>query len=133
MRHSAVHHVTAGMRRDRGSRPKQRRALSTDEPRGMVTAIPATPHGLRGRALLLIGFPGRLPALDFADIEHGDDELKILIRRAKNDQEGEGRQLGISYGSDPKTCPVRAYRKWIAAAGITAVSKNLFEDDDSRW
>ena len=25
----------------------------------------------------------------------------------------------LSYGSDPRTCPVRAYRAWIASAGIT--------------
>jgi integrase len=28
--------------------------------------------------------------------------------------------IGIAYGSNPETCPVRAYRKWIAAAQITA-------------
>ena len=27
--------------------------------------------------------------------------------------------MGIPFGSDPRTCPVRAYRKWIAAAAIT--------------
>jgi site-specific recombinase XerD len=124
MKHSAVHNVISGMRRDRGTRPDAKRALSTDELRCMVTAIPATPHGLRDRALLLIGFCGgfrrsELAAIDFSDVEDGDEGLKILIRRSKTDQEGEGRQVGIPYGSDPKTCPVRAYRKWIATACIT--------------
>jgi len=125
LRHSAVGDVIAGMRRDRGTRPDQKRALSTDELRRMVAAIPDTPHGLRDGALLLIGFSGgfrrsELAALDFTDIEDGDDGLRILIRKSKTDQEGAGRQVGIPYGSDPNTCPVRAYRKWIAAAGITA-------------
>jgi integrase len=125
MRHSAVGDVIAGMRRDRGTRPDQKRALSTDELRSMVKAIPATPHGQRDCALLLVGFCGgfrrsELAPLDVADVEDTEDGLRILIRRSKTDQEGEGRQVGIPYGSDPKTCPVRAYRKWIAAAGITA-------------
>jgi site-specific recombinase XerD len=124
LKHSAVHDVIAGMRRKRGTRPEPKRALSTDEFRRMVTAIPAMPRGLRDRALLLIGFTGgfrrsELAAIDFSDVEDGDEGLKILIRRCKTDQQGEGRQVGIPYGSDPKTCPVRAYRKWIATAGIT--------------
>jgi integrase len=89
-----------------------------------VRGLPESPRGLRDRALLLIGFAGgfrrsELAALDFADVEDSEDGLKILIRRSKADQEGAGRRLGIPFGSDPRTCPVRAYRKWIAAAGIT--------------
>jgi site-specific recombinase XerD len=124
MRHSAVHDVIAGIRRERGTRPDVKRALSTDELRRMITAMPTTNHGLRDRALLLIGFAGafrrsELAALQLGEVEDGDEGLKILIRRSKTDQEGEGREVGIPYGSDPKTCPVRAYRKWIATAGIT--------------
>jgi site-specific recombinase XerD len=124
MRFPAVGDVIRGIRREKGVRPEQKRALSTDELRRMVTALPATPHGLRDRALLLIGFAGgfrrsELAAIDFANVKDTDDGLEILIRRSKTDQEGEGREIGIAYGSDPKTCPVRAYRKWIAAAQIT--------------
>ncbi len=36
-------------------------------------------------------------------------------RRSETDQEGAGRQIGVLYGSDPGTCPVRAYRTWLAA------------------
>jgi site-specific recombinase XerD len=124
MRHSAVHDVIAGIRRERGTRPDAKRALSTDELRRMVTAIPATPIGLRDRVLLLVGFSGafrrsELAAITVKHVEDTADGLKILIPRSKADQEGEGRTIGIPYGSDPRTCPVRAYRAWIAAAGIT--------------
>jgi integrase len=96
----------------------------TDELRQMVTHMPATPHGLRDRALLLIGFAGgfrrsELARIDLEDVKDTEDGLTILIRRSKTDQEGEGRWIGIAYGSNPETCPVRAYRKWIAAAKIT--------------
>jgi site-specific recombinase XerD len=90
----------------------------------MVAAPPASPRGLRDRALLLIGFAGgfrrsELAAITFEHVEDTPDGLKILIPRSKTDQEGEGRVIGIPYGSDPRTCPVRAYRKWIETAGIT--------------
>jgi hypothetical protein len=34
-------------------------------------------------------------------------------------QEGEGRKVGIPYGSNPTTCPVRAVRAWLEAAAVT--------------
>src|SRR5690606_28465008 len=34
------------------------------------------------------------------------------------DQEGAGRKVGIPYGSDPSTCPVRSLRAWLELAGI---------------
>jgi site-specific recombinase XerD len=124
LRHSAVGDVIAGIRRDRGTRPDAKRALATEELRRMVAALPATPRGLRDRALLLIGFSGgfrrsELAAITVEHVEDTPDGLKILIPRSKTDQEGEGRTVGIPYGSDPRTCPVRAYRAWIAAAGLT--------------
>jgi site-specific recombinase XerD len=124
LRFPAVGNVIRGIQREKGVRPEQKRALSTEELRKMVTAMPATPLGLRNRALLLIGFAGgfrrsELARIDFADVEDTDDGLTILLRRSKTDQAGEGRKIGIAYGSDPKTCPVRNYRKWIAAAKIT--------------
>jgi site-specific recombinase XerD len=69
MKHSAVHDVIAGMRRKRGTRPEPKRALSTDELRQMATATPATPHGLRDHALLLIGFAGGFRRSELAAID----------------------------------------------------------------
>ena len=38
---------------------------------------------------------------------------------SKNDQEGAGRQVGLPFGTNSDTCPVRALRGWLAAAQIT--------------
>jgi site-specific recombinase XerD len=124
MRYSAICEVLRGIRREKGVRAEAKAALSTDQLRAMVGALPTNPRGLRDRALLLIGFAGgfrrrELAALDLASITDTEDGLKVLIRRSKTDQEGEGRTIGIPYGSDPRTCPVRAYRAWIKASGIT--------------
>src|SRR5262249_44910068 len=124
MRYSAISEVLRGVRREKGVRAEAKAALSTDKLRAMVGALPQSPRGLRDRALLLVGFAGgfrrsELTALDFADITDMVEGLKVLIRRSKSDQEGEGRPIGIPYGSDPRTCPVRAFRAWIKASGIT--------------
>jgi site-specific recombinase XerD len=78
---------------------------------------------VRDRALLLIGFAGafrrsELAGLWFEDITETEDGLRILLRQSKTDQEGQGIVKGIPFGSDEKTCPVRAWRAWVAAAGI---------------
>jgi integrase len=125
MRHPAIAKVMKGLKREKGTRADAKAALTTEQLRAMLRAIGDKPRDLRDRALLLVGFAGgfrrsELVALDVADVTDTEDGLKILIRRSKSDQEGEGRTLGIPYGSDPKTCPVRAYRAWIRAAAITA-------------
>jgi site-specific recombinase XerD len=124
LKHPAVAKVMKGLSRDKGTRADAKAALTTDQLRMMMRRMPESPRGLRDRAMLLVGFAGgfrrsELAALDFTDVVDGEDGLTVLIRRSKADQEGEGRKLGIPYGSDPKTCPLRAYRRWIEAAGIT--------------
>ena len=57
-------------------------------------------------------------ALDLADLQFASDGLVITLRRSKVDQEGEGRKLGIPYGSNPDTCPVRSLKAWLEASGI---------------
>jgi hypothetical protein len=43
----------------------------------------------------------------------------VQIRRSKTDQEGRGTSVGLPFGSDPNTCPVRTLRAWLEAAGIS--------------
>lgn len=40
------------------------------------------------------------------------------LRRSKTDQEGTGRKIGIPFGLNPQTCPVRSLRAWMEAATI---------------
>src|SRR5690606_41884334 len=75
-------------------------------------------------ARLLRGVAGALRrrALVSLDVEHVTERqegLRLFIRRSKRDQEAKGYELGLLYGSDPDTCPVRAYRAWLEAAEIT--------------
>jgi len=40
------------------------------------------------------------------------------LRRSKTDRESEGRKVGLPFGSNPLTCPVRALRAWLDVAAI---------------
>ena len=89
----------------------------------MVKGLGIDPAGCRDRALLLLGFAGalrrsELVGLDVADVTEGTDGLTVRLRRSKTDQEGAGRTVGIPYGSNPATCPVRAWRAWLEVSGV---------------
>jgi hypothetical protein len=90
----------------------------------MVAAAAPGLLGARDRALLLLGFAGafrraELTALDHEDLEFTAEGLVVVRRRFKADQEAQGRKIGIPYGSNPQTCPVRAVQAWLAASAIT--------------
>jgi len=91
----------------------------------MVDATDAGLIGARDPALILIGFAGafrrsELVKLDLADCAFGKDGLTVTLRRSKIDQVGDGRKIGIPYGSNPETCPVRTIQTWTEQAGVTA-------------
>jgi integrase len=97
------------------------------------TLSPTSLIGVRDRALLLVGFAGafrrsELVSLDVADIAFNADGLVVQVRRSKTDQEGEGRKVGLPFGSNPLTCPVRSLRAWLDMAGI--VSGPIFRPVD---
>lgn len=124
MRHAVVSETWAGIRRTLGTAQTGKSALLTEDIRAMVEALPDTLRGLRDVALLLVGFSSacrrsELAALTVDDLSWVEEGLRITLRRSKTDQEGKGQTIGIPYGSDPATCPVRAMKRWLAAAGIT--------------
>jgi site-specific recombinase XerD len=121
---ATVQTVMAGIRRTIRVATRQKAPVMAGMVKAMVATLPATPRGLRDRALLLVGFAGafrrsELVGLDVADLAFTEDGLEVTLRRSKTDQEGVGRKVGIPCGSTPETCPVRALRAWIEAAGIT--------------
>jgi integrase len=115
--------VWAGICRTEGTKPRREaRAMPVEELRRLSRAAKHT-LGARDRALLLLGFAGgfrraELVALDVADVRDDADGLVVTLHRSKTDQVGAGREVGIPYGSDPVTCPVRAVRTWLELAGI---------------
>ena len=108
---------------EKGVAPAGKSPLLTDHVRRIVRALPESLLGRRDAALLLVGFAGgfrrsELAGLNREDVEFTRDGLKVNLRRSKTDQEGAGRLVGVPFGSDPQTCPVRTLETWITAAGI---------------
>lgn len=122
--HPMVANTMKGIRRTLGTEAVQKAPTLTDDIRAMVNSTDAGLIGLRDRALVLLGFAGafrrsELVGLDVEDCSFGKDGLTVTLRRSKTDQDGVGRKVGIPYGANPETCPVRTVQAWIDAANVT--------------
>ncbi|HXA66095.1 MAG TPA: site-specific integrase [Bryobacteraceae bacterium] len=125
LRHATVSEVFKGIRRSKGTAQTRKAPLLVGQLRAALKDTRGDLLGLRDRALLLVGFAGafrrsELVALDVADVAFTEDGLVVTIRRSKTDQEGEGRKVGVPFGSRTATCPVRALRAWLDAAEISS-------------
>jgi site-specific recombinase XerD len=113
-----------GIRRVHGRPPKRKEAAVKDVVAAMLEPLEDRLIDHRDRAVLLFGFAAALRRSELAALLVGEvidtaDGLRLAVARSKTDQEAEGEVLGLPYGSNPPTCPVRAWRKWLAVSGIT--------------
>ena len=111
-----------GIRRTIGTARAGKAPATADLIGQMLALCPDTMIGKRDRALLCLGFAGafrrtELCALEVADLTEVPDGLRILIRRSKGDQEGQGQEVAIPRGY--KLRPVEAVQTWLAAAEIS--------------
>ena len=116
--------VWAGIRRTHGAAVDRAAPLTVGLLRQTIDALPLGLAGTRDRALLLVGFAAalrrsELVALDVEDLVQVPEGLVLTKRRSKTDQEGAGEQLGVPYGSNPSTCPVRAVDAWCQQARLS--------------
>src|SRR5262249_29485755 len=120
--HAPVPNTMKGTRRSHGTSPKQKSRASTDDERAVADDTADGWIGARDRAWILLGFAGafrrsELVGLDCEDCIFGRDGLTVTLRRSKTDQQGAGRKIGIPYGANPETCPVRVAQTWMDLAG----------------
>ena len=78
---------------------------------------------IRDRALLAFGLAStmrrsELVALQVEDLTETPDGLRVLIRRSKGDQEGQGQEIAIPRGA--KLRPVEALQAWLAPSPLAA-------------
>lgn len=123
VKEALVRTVMAGIRRVHGTAAQAKAPLSPELLRRMLVQVPNDLRGLRDRALLLVGFAGALRrseivALRVEDVEFAPEGLILTIPHSKTDPEAAGQTIGIPFGKDENTCPVRALRAWLERAGI---------------
>ncbi|QGY03517.1 hypothetical protein MMSR116_17700 [Methylobacterium mesophilicum SR1.6/6] len=119
-----------GIKRAQGRPAAKTRPLMTVDLRRAVATLPDTLAGRRDRAPILVGFAAALRRSELAGLEvacrdgrawvegRPDDGLVIHLARSKTDQQAEGAEIGVPYGSNMETCPVRSYRARINAARL---------------
>lgn len=120
----AVKALMAGISRELGTAPAKKEPVMLAEIEAMIATLPDSLAGKRNKALLLVGFAGafrrsELVALDIADLRITADGVRIIIKRSKTDQAGEG-MLKVIPRLSGSLCPVVALEAWLDSAGINS-------------
>jgi site-specific recombinase XerD len=121
--HKGVKSVLKGIKREKGIAPKKKAPATVKRIASMIAYCKTdTLAGLRDKALLLLGFAGafrrsELVALTLDDIEHTHEGIKVIIRKSKTDQEGQGQIIAIPNGTRFRV--VDTLMAWLQVADIT--------------
>ena len=117
--------ILEGIVRELGVAPAKKAALTIDLVRAALQATATDLHGLRDRAVLLVGFHAalrrsELAALEVEDLSFQREGVVVTIRRSKTDQEAAGYEIGVPAHPDVAIDAVAALRAYLHAAGIAS-------------
>ena len=115
-KHPIIMENLHGIKRTLGSRQKAKKPILINDLKLIIKAIDE--EKIRDKALILIGFAGgfrrsELVNIDYEDIEFVPEGVKILVKRSKTDQSGEGTIKAIPYFNNQEFCPVLTLKKYI--------------------
>ena len=116
IKHPIIMENLLGIKRTLGSRQKAKKPILINDLKLIIKAI--NKDKIRDKALILIGFSGgfrrsELVNIDYQDIEFVTEGVKILIKRSKTDQSGEGAIKAIPYFNNQEFCPVIALQNYV--------------------
>ena len=130
MYHPSLRHISRQVRqirasRDQSNKPLQKEPIRASDLKKLCRRCPtSTFHGLRNRALLLIGFAtglrrSELVNLEVKDIKHipKNHTAEVSILKSKRDQLAKGQTVIIDVPGG-RYCPVAAVNAWLEAAQI---------------
>ena len=135
-KHPMIMENLLGIKRTLGSRQKAKKPILINDLKLIIKALDEEKkEKLRNRALILVGFAGgfrrsELVNLENDDIEFVDEGVKILIKRSKTDQSGEGIIKAIPYFDNQGFCPVIALKEYMKSKSETSIKKKIFEISD---
>ena len=126
-KHPIIVENLMGIRRVKGSIQKGKKPILINHLKLIINSINEQNSNdikkLRDKALILIGFGGgfrrtELTSIDYEDLEFVPEGLKIIVRKSKTDQFGEGMIKGLPYFNDKNYCPVINLREWLEISNI---------------
>ena len=133
-KHPIIMENLMGIKRTNGSNQKGKKPLLINDLKIIIQAINKDKikefEKLKNKCLILLGFSGgfrrsELVSLLIEDIDFIPEGVKILIRRSKTDQTGEGFVKGIPYFENQEYCPVLSLKKYLKE--LNSVSGKVFE------
>ena len=133
VKHPIIMENLHGIKRTLGSRQKAKKPLLINDLKLIIKVIDK--ENIRDKALILIGFAGgfrrsELVNIEYEDIEFVPEGIKILIKRSKTDQSGEGAIKAIPYFDNQEFCPVLALKKYIDKKFKNKNNAKIFEISD---
>ena len=135
-KHPIIMENLHGIKRTLGSRQKAKKPLLINNLKKIIKAIDQEKKERdRDRALILIGFAGgfrrsELVSILKEDVELVDEGVKILIKKSKTDQSGEGSVKAIPYFQNQEFCPVIALKKYMSLKKFNSNSEKIFKLSD---
>ena len=135
-KHPIIMENLHGIKRILGSRQKAKKPLLINNLKKIIKAIDEEKKERdRDRALILIGFAGgfrrsELVSILKEDVELVDEGVKILIKKSKTDQSGEGSIKAIPYFQNQEFCPVIALKKYMSLKKFNSNSEKIFKLSD---
>ena len=132
-KHPIIMENLHGIKRTLGSRQKAKKPILINDLKLIIKAI--DDKKIRDKALILIGFAGgfrrsELVNIDYDDIEFVSEGVKILVKRSKTDQSGEGTVKAIPYFDNKEFCPVLTLKNYIDQKTTIKSEGKVFEISD---
>jgi len=126
-KHPIIIENLMGIKRKKGNFQRGKKPILINQLKAIVDVIDNEKteeiKRIRNKTIILIGFGGgfrraELVSIDFEDLEFVPEGVKIIVRKSKTDQFGEGMIKGLPYFSNETYCPVRHLKKWLGLSNI---------------
>ena len=136
-KHPIIIENLLGIKRVKGSNQKAKKPILINDLKLIINVIDETKQvnkrKIRDKAIILVGFSGgfrrsELVNIEYEDIEFVNEGVKIIIKRSKTDQSGEGMTKAIPYFDNKSFCPVISLKNWIDNS--EAKSGKIFDISD---
>ncbi len=120
-KHPIIVENLMGIKRKMGVKQIAKKPLLINDLKIIINVIDKEKNDLKrlqNKALLLVGFAGgfrrsELVSIEYDDLEFVTEGVKIVIKRSKTDQTGQGMIKAIPYFDNKTYCPVTSLRNWI--------------------